>query len=169
MKMLLLFICSQALCNFEENIYTTVNEDWQIKPINYFTQGVSFVSYPAFDAVSPVVLKLCKKDSVARHGVIGIIGDCLTVFPLKCLINRQRPDGEHVSWDSSFPSGHTAFTFTQAVIYSHHYPKIKIPLYIYAGVVGFSRIYLGEHYPTDVIGGAALGLLVGYLTIKLFQ
>ncbi len=167
--MILLFICSQALCNFEEDIYTTVSKDWQAKPVEYFMKGVSFVSSPAINAVPPAVFYFYDKKDVTKHGFIGFVGDCVTVFPLKYLVNRQRPQGEYDKWDSSFPSGHTTFAFTQAVVYSHHYPKMKLPLYLYATVVGFSRIYLGEHYPTDVIGGAALGLLTGYLTVKLFK
>jgi membrane-associated phospholipid phosphatase len=165
----LILIFSQALCNFEENIYNTISKDWQVKPVTYFMKGVSFVSTPAFDAVSPLALYICKKDTVAKHGLIGFLGNCATVFSLKYLVNRQRPEGEYSRWDSSFPSGHTTFTFSQAVIYSHHCPKLKVPLFLYAATVGFARIYLAKHYPTDVIAGAALGVLTGYLTVKLFE
>lgn len=165
--MLLLFIFAQAFGNFEEDIYITISEDWQSKPINCFMQGVNIVSYPLLNVVPPIALYINEKEDVAKHGIIGFIGNCVTLFPLKYTINRQRPEGEYERRDSSFPSGHTVCAFTQAVIYSHHYPKIRVPLYLYATVVGFSRIYLGKHYPTDVIGGAALGLLIGYLTVKL--
>jgi len=167
--MLLLFIFSQALSNFEEDIYTAISEDLQVKPVNYVMQGIDFVSYPAFDVVSPTVFYICNKRDVAKHGFIGFIGNCLTVFPLKYAINRQRPIEEHGRWNSSFPSGHTSFCFTQVVVYSHHYPKYTLPLYLYATIVGFSRIYLEKHYPTDVLGGAALGISVGVLTLKIFK
>lgn len=165
--MIWLLLCSQALCDFEGNVYTTISKNWQSKPINYFMQGVGFVSSPTIDILPPAIFYFADKKDVAKHGFVGFIGNCVTVLPLKYLINRQRPDGEHSRWNSSFPSGHTTFTFSQAIIYSHHYPNIRIPLYLYAITVGFSRIYLGKHYPTDVIGGALLGLLTGYLTIKL--
>lgn len=165
--MILLFFFSQAMCDFEEDIVHTMSDEWQVKPVTYMTQSISFFSSPAFTAVPPVAFYLGKKKDVAQHSALGFIGDCATVIPLKLFINRERPDGENSRWNSSFPSGHTTFSFTQAVIYSHHYPKMKIPLFIYATLVGFSRIYLGEHYPTDVLGGALLGISVGILTIKL--
>lgn len=167
--MLLLFICSQALCNLEEDIYTTISRDWQTKPVEYFTRGISYVSSPILNAVPPGILYLYEKKDIAKQGIIAFIGNCVTVLPLKYVINRERPNDDHSRWDSSFPSGHTTFAFTQAVVYSHHYPQMRLPLFLYAGVVGFSRIYQGEHYPTDIIGGAALGLLTGYLTIKIFN
>ncbi len=167
--MLLLFICSQVLCDFEENIHTAISEDLQVKSVNYVMKGVSFVSQPAFNIVPPVGFYVYEKKDIAKHGFVGFIGNCATVFPLKLLVNRQRPSGTSDGWDSSFPSGHTTFAFTQAVVYSHHYPKMRLPFYLYAALVGFARIYVGEHYPTDVIGGAALGLLTGYLTIKLLE
>ncbi len=167
--MFLLFIFSQALCDFEENIYTTISKDLQVKPVNYVMRGIDFVSWPVFDVVSPTVFYFCKKKDVAKHGFIGFVGNCATVFPLKYIVNRQRPVEEHGRLTSSFPSGHTSFTFTQAVVYSHHYPKYTLPLYLYAAIVGFSRIYLEKHYPTDVLAGAALGISIGVLTIKLFK
>lgn len=157
----------QAIGDCERKIYETISGDWQSKPLSYFMRGVQIVSYPPLDILSPIGLYLSDRKDAARTGLTGFVGDCVTVIPLKLLINRSRPVGETIRIDSSFPSGHTAFVFTQAVVYSHHNNRLRIPLYLYATVVGFSRVYLKKHYPTDVLGSAALGVLVGILAVKI--
>ncbi len=157
----------QALGGCEQHVYETISIDWQSKPLTYFMRGIQIISYPPLDALSPVGLYLAGETDVAKTGMVGFIGDCVTVIPLKLIINRQRPLGETHRIDSSFPSGHTTFAFTQAVLYSHYESRLRIPLLLYATAVGFSRIYLGKHYPTDVLGGVVLGLAVGFLAVEL--
>ena len=73
---------------------------------------------------------------------------------VRALVIGRRPDG----W--SFPSGHTAAAFSGAWIVSTVWPK-RAPLFFgLASCVGFSRIYVGAHYPGDVFSGAALGMLL---------
>lgn len=65
--------------------------------------------------------------------------------------------------DFSFPSGHTAVAFAAtAAIFFAGYKKTAIALAFYAVLVGFSRIYLGVHYLTDVLAGAFIGVLIAY-------
>ena len=165
--MIMLFLFGQALCGWEQSVYETITTDWQSKPLTCLMRGVEVISFPPLDLVPPVGLYLNDKKDIARAGLVGFVGDCAAVIPLKLLINRERPDEKTGRVDSSFPSGHTTFAFTQAVVYSHYNAKMKIPVYAYAMVVGFSRLYLGKHYATDVLGGAVLGIIVGMLAVKL--
>jgi membrane-associated phospholipid phosphatase len=73
---------------------------------------------------------------------------------VRALVIGRRPDG----W--SFPSGHTAAAFSGAWVLSTVWPK-KAPFFFgLASLVGFSRIYVGAHYPGDVFSGATLGMLI---------
>jgi membrane-associated phospholipid phosphatase len=84
----------------------------------------------------------------------------LTTFT-KNAIHRTRPNGEN---DLSFPSGHTAAAFVGASYLHHRYGIIwGAPMYVLAGVIGYQRVNVKDHYWSDVIAGAALGYAAGAL------
>jgi len=69
----------------------------------------------------------------------------------------------------SFPSNHAFNNFAAATFIYRFFPKLKWALYLTAVLVAVSRIYLGLHYPSDVLGGAIFGIISGYLFASLVQ
>lgn len=105
------------------------------------------------------------------------IGTLVVELPIKGFFRRRRPFIEIIqatvigkkpgTW--SFPSGHSAAAFGGAWLLSKAFPNLRWLLFILAGLVGFSRIYLGDHYPSDVASGAISGMLLGESVQQLQQ
>ena len=62
---------------------------------------------------------------------------------------------------SSFPSGHATVSFACATVLAFAVPRLRVPLFALAALIAYSRVYVGVHYPFDVLAGAALGVLLG--------
>ncbi len=106
-----------------------------------------------------------ERHEVGRLMTSTVISTGVIVWGMKHVIGRKRPLDDVVG-NPAFPSGHTAYAFAGATLLGHQYPKLRIPLYIGAGLVGVTRIYLGRHYLSDVIAGAAVGTLTGALVSR---
>jgi len=120
-----------------------------------------------------------------RRGAIGLVVLALTIAAadqlsshiLKPLFRRVRPASTladtvplfGVRHSYSFPSTHASNFFAAAPITAAVFPEAAVFCYVYATAVSFSRIYVGDHYPIDVLGGAILGLTLGFLGRKAFR
>lgn len=69
----------------------------------------------------------------------------------------------------SFPSGHTAVAFTAAFSFYFSRSRLWLPALVLAALIAFSRLYLYVHYPTDVLAGAMLGVMVGWFACALVR
>jgi len=67
----------------------------------------------------------------------------------------------------AFPSGHSASAFACATVIAWASPRLAVPAFVLAALVAWSRVYVGVHWPLDVLGGAALGVLVATALLKL--
>jgi undecaprenyl-diphosphatase len=86
------------------------------------------------------------------------------VLPAVGLIKPSMIYGEEYQ---SFPSGHAIFFFALAAAVYHYDRRLGWLLYAGATAMGVARVMAGVHWPTDIIGGAVLGIITGWLTVKL--
>ena len=110
-----------------------------------------------------------KKDSRFLLTLIfSLAATFLLIEFLKPIFARPRPD--MAIMDSfSFPSGHSAIAFAGAAILSFKKKKWRPFFYLLAILISFSRIYLGEHYPLDVVGGGIIGFIISRLFLSYVQ
>ena len=103
--------------------------------------------------------------------IIGIGVTALVVLVIKFTVRRRRPQGEwgriYRSTDPhSFPSGHAARSTMLAVITLGLGPLwLGLSLLLWVPLVGLARIILGVHYPSDILAGMALGIVMGVLVL----
>lgn len=103
---------------------------------------------------------------IARFGVASFI---------RLFYHRPRPflalSLPHLLNDTaySFPSGHTIFLFALATATYFFNKKLAYFLYISGAIIGLARVAGGVHYPSDILGGAVLGILTGIVVYKLYE
>lgn len=89
---------------------------------------------------------------------------------LKFLIARPRPDDLGTVPqlpDPTFPSGHTSNAFSFATTLSYYHRKVAPFLFAWATLIAFSRVFLGFHYFTDLLGGAAVGIVISLVITRI--
>jgi undecaprenyl-diphosphatase len=119
-------------------------------------------------AIALVLCAAYRRWGVSALTVIAVALADWSSMGLKALVDRPRPPLRYsepktlvaLPDDASFPSGHAATSFAAATMLAFAFPRLAPFLYVLAAAVAFSRVYVGVHYPLDVIGGALLGVLV---------
>lgn len=177
------------LANLDRELFLFLNSlhvDW-MDPIMTFISGtLSWV--PFYAVLLYLVYKHYKKETfLVVIGVILLIicSDQISAHVFKPIFERPRPchDEEikalvylpngHCGGSYGFISSHACNVFALAVYMTHilrrYYSKIAWLMFIWAAVIGYSRIYMGVHYPGDVIVGSIVGILIGFAVSKLYD
>ncbi len=138
-----------------------------------FSEQMRIISKP-FNTISFIVIIFCLfiYHIINIYDIILLIMSCTLCLGLKLLFKRKRPyhesskiknysNKEHISITDiySFPSGHTFLATVFSLLMLKKYPN-EFLFNIVSVLVGFSRIFLGVHYPTDIIGGMIFGFIV---------
>jgi PAP2 superfamily len=172
---------SQTSNNFEYKILKELAEDRTSGKTNFF-KTVSKINNPVCLMVpaSLFVAGLAEHDKTMRKKALYItetlIGTQAITWIMKTTIKRDRPYISdptlipvNYANNKSFPSGHTSEAFSMATSLSIAYPKwyVIAPTFAFASLVGYSRLYLGVHYPSDVFAGAVVGAGCAWLMYRL--
>ena len=103
--------------------------------------------------------------------------DAICFQIIKPWVGRIRPSHEFYEYINllvskggkySFPSNHAANSFVFATVLSYFYDKNRISLYILASTIAFSRVYVGVHYPLDIIFGSIIGYIISWIILSLW-
>lgn len=160
------------LIELDVKIFNLINKVWT-NPV--FDIVMPFVSQVGTGEVIFLVSVLCyvmrrKKDrgALALLLIAGLAAAYYVVASVKGVVGRPRPfilmpDANLFSIEKSFsfPSGHAANAFMAATILSEFFGSWRAVLFFVAALIGYSRIYLGVHFLSDIIAGAIVGILIG--------
>lgn len=184
--LIIIVSCATYSQNADINLLRKINP---ANPVSSVWINVTNSAYPITIGVQGGLMAYdyFKSDSI-RGLIVRHIAEKLIVVAVtetvKYIINRPRPyityPGSVHPYETnetglSLPSAHTSLSYNTAATLSIRFHKwyITVPAYLWASSVGYSRLYLGEHYPSDVLAGAAIGVgsayLVKWLDQKLFQ
>jgi len=184
MKYILLFFISLNLNisaqNTDIDILKSINLNRNKKLDNTFIFiSNSIVPVSVGVPIGVIGVGFLKQDSTIKNKGVYIGASLLIAAGittgLKYSVKRERPfvtypviDKVMNAGSPSFPSGHTSDAFATATSLSLAFPKwyIIAPSFVWAGSVGYSRMDLGVHYPSDVLAGAAIGAGTSYLCYK---
>ncbi len=97
---------------------------------------------------------------LAADGLAGLV---------KAAVGEKRPTEPDalvtIPHSHSFPSGHTATAFAGAMMLSYLVPRAAPAFFVLAAAIAYSRLYVGVHFPLDVVGGAVIGLATALLLL----
>lgn len=125
-------------------------------------------------ALLPLIYGMSALEVSMRMGLASLVGVIIYKI-VKALTERPRPytQRDDIQLGAapldrySFPSGHTLHAISFSLIAIHFYPELAWLLAPFAALVAVSRVVLGLHYPTDVLAGAGIGMMLGLVAIYL--
>ena len=170
----------QTITNIDLRLLNWIHEHLACSFLDFLMPKITFLGNGGLIWIAAAIIMIFFKKYRKIGIMIGtglsagvIIGNIL----LKNLIARERPCwiNETVQklistpQDYSFPSGHTLSSFVAATIIMHSDRRMGIAAYVFASIIAFSRLYLYVHFPTDILAGALLGIIIGLIVCKFFN
>jgi undecaprenyl-diphosphatase len=164
----------QSFYQFECMVFQEINSHFDKKIFNLFFRTITGIGGALFISVTALLLIIFSTGTTRHTAISSAAALALSHIPVqvvKKLFPRKRPYLLFKTTkilpnplkDHSFPSGHTTAVFSVIVPFIILNPALTVVLIPLGICVGISRIYLGLHYPSDVIAGGSLGAFFGSL------
>ena len=170
----------QVITAFDEGALLFLQDNVRSGALDALMRGITALGNAGAVWIAVSILFLC----IRRYRKCGVVMLSALVFCtlintvlLKNLVQRARPFdvvkgltiliGRPSGF--SFPSGHTSTSFACAWAIMSMEKKFAVPAFILAALIAFSRVYVGVHYPTDVMAGAVIGIMCGVVVCLAYR
>jgi undecaprenyl-diphosphatase len=162
-----------AIAAWDTRLFILVNREWTSRFLDWLMPLVTDFDHWRIPVILVLLVVLAKASIETRLGILfAIVGvvlaDQISSAGLKPLFERERPfqviEGTRLLIDAygySFPSSHAANTFAAGVFLAVRFAKFR-PILVLPVLISYSRVYVGVHWPSDVIAGAALGTGIAF-------
>jgi undecaprenyl-diphosphatase len=172
----------ESIISFDKELFFLINQANHpfVDHIMYWVSN-KFIWIPLYLALAVIIVKKYNYKSLLIFGALAVLilfVDQTTSTLMKPFFGRLRPCHDPLISDFvhlvsncggkySFVSGHAANSFAVAIFLWLYFDRsYLVPLIIWASVIAYSRIYLGVHYPFDILAGAVFGSISGWLVFK---
>lgn len=167
----------QFLHFFDLPVFNLINHTLSCQVLNFVMPLVSRLGGGELYFLVGFLLLFSKKRETKMLGIFLIAGLTISYYIvgfLKVFTARPRPFIALTNVillgpadkTPSFPSNHAVTAFMTAFLLASHFKKY-ILFYLLAAAVAFSRVYIGVHYPSDILAGAVVGIVIGWLLVKI--
>ncbi len=175
----------QALLEWDEILYEYITEAlydplsfFFFQIITNFVDVIALILALFFLFFGIWKIRSSKSSQIIFSVLVPVVLTAIITLALKMLFQRGAPVPYVIPWleikvpfavQYAFPSGHTSRAFAFAWALSYQVPNKRVLLISAAALIGFSRVYIGAHFPLDVIAGAALGIFIAWYLARLMQ
>jgi len=170
----LFYLINSGLSNpFFDWLMPIVRNPYSWVPLYVFIVAFSIYRYKK-QGLYPILL-LILTFAVSDFGSATIIKDSVKrIRPCNCqamanTVIQRIPCGSGYSFPSAHASNHFAMAIVLCLVFGTRWRWVWYAALLWAATISFAQVYVGVHYPLDVIGGATYGLLVGWLMVLLFK
>ena len=163
----LFIVCPESIMSLDERIFLWV-DFLHSNAFTYIFFLITLLGSSLFWLVIIALFWIRGKKDISMRLLYAFVIDSIFLYILKFRFVRPRPEEEFYNFfinfnlGPSFPSGHAERAFSASVILTSYFSRYKWIFFFLSLLVSISRVYLGVHYPLDILVGAMNGIIIGY-------